>query len=68
MTNKHASKQHGAAMHNEQRPKSKLRKRNNKHKSVARKAEVIAQRRSAATQSVAPKKTEPKKTAEKKED
>jgi len=67
MTNKHASKQHGAAMHNEQRPKSKLRKRNNKHRSVARKAEIIEKRRAADK---APVKETPKaeKPAPKKED
>jgi len=48
MTNKHASKQHGAAQVNEQRPKSKLRKRNNKHASVARKMKIIEERRAAA--------------------
>jgi len=47
MTNAHASKQHGVTTHNTTRPKSKLRKRNNKHRSVARKAEIIAQRRAA---------------------
>lgn len=48
MTNKHASKQHGAAMVNDQRPKSKLRKRVNKHRSVAKKAAIIEERRTAA--------------------
>jgi hypothetical protein len=68
MTNKHASKQHGAAMHNEQRPKSKLRKRNNKHRSVARKSEIIEERRAAdkaPAKKVAP--TKAPAAAEKKE-
>ncbi|MBT3704430.1 hypothetical protein HOG17_01465 [Candidatus Peregrinibacteria bacterium] len=65
MTNKHASKQHGAAMHNEQRPKSKLRKRNNKHKSVAKKAEIIAQRRAGTKPAKAEKTPAAKKAAPK---
>lgn len=36
MTNKSASKQHGLHTANEQRPKSKLRKRRNKAKARAR--------------------------------
>jgi len=65
MSNKHASKQHGAAQVNEQRPKSKLRKRNNKHRSVAKKMEIIEERRAA--DKAPAKKAEPKKEAPAKE-
>ena len=74
MTNAHASKQHGVTTHNTTRPKSKLRKRLNKHRSVSRKMEIIMQRRAAKKGSVAtPAKAAPvapktvvKKPAEKK--
>jgi len=39
MTNKHASKQHGLAQANEQRPKSKLRNRKNKAAARVRREE-----------------------------
>lgn len=45
MSNKHTTQQHGCTTVNTTRPKSKLRKRNNKHKSVALKMAIIEKRR-----------------------
>jgi len=49
MSNAHASKQHGLTTMNTTRPKSLLRRRNNKHRSVARKQAIIDQRRLGVT-------------------
>ena len=56
MSNAHASKQHGLTTMNTTRPKSLLRRRNNKHRSVARKIVIQEQRRLAAKGKVAPAK------------
>jgi len=42
MSNKHVNHQHGLTTMNSSRPKSKLRKRNNKIKAKARKAPLLA--------------------------
>jgi len=52
MSNAHASKQHGLTTMNTTRPKSLLRRRNNKHRSVARKQAIIDQRRLGTTAKV----------------
>lgn len=54
MSNAHASKQHGLTTMNTTRPKSLLRRRNNKHRSVARKIVIMEQRRLAAMGKTAP--------------
>lgn len=48
MTSKNSQKKHGLTTLNKRRPKSTLRKRNNKHKSVAQKMKVIIERRLSA--------------------
>lgn len=49
MSNAHASKQHGLTTMNTTRPKSLLRRRNNKHRSVARKQAIMDQRKLGVT-------------------
>jgi len=66
MSNAHASKQHGLTTMNTTRPKSNVHKREQKHKSVAKKRAIMEQRRLALlgkAAPVAPKKEAPVKAA-----